>query len=135
MSKVARDQRQSADGGLMDHPPRSELSVSTIAGSADTSMVWQIVASRRCSSMSTDSVTLTFIVGFTTRVSKPMRLAYTSYLPGASSRKLNLPSLLEVAAALAPVSLISDVDNYAGQTAPAGSRVTPLSAPVGGVWL
>ena len=77
--------------------PRAELSVWIVAACAYTLMLWNTVASRRCSSRCITSVTLTSIVALAMRLSEPVLLACSSYLPGGSSKKLNLPSLSEVA--------------------------------------
>lgn len=68
------------------------------------------------------------------RVSKPVLLACSPYLPGGSRRKLNRPSLSEVTEVVEPVSVLISRTTTSGKTAPVGSSVTPVSAPVEGVW-
>ena len=100
-SILARD----SGGNVMSNPPvlwdiESDPALAgtkMIAEAWDTLMLWNTVASRRRSSRCTTSVTLTSTVALAMRLSEPVLLACSSYLPGGSNKKLNLPSLSEVA--------------------------------------
>lgn len=68
------------------------------------------------------------------RISKPVLFACISYLPGDNRGKLNRPSLSEVTEVVEPLSMLMRRTTTACKTAPVGSSVTPVSAPVEGVW-
>src|SRR5258708_23019038 len=66
--------------------------------------------------------------------SKAALSARTWYVPGGSKRKLNLPPSSEIADLTSPPPSLDRQTITSGRTAPEGSSVKPVTAPVDTVW-
>ena len=94
----------------------------------------ETVATRKCNSRRTVSVTLTLMLASAMRSSAPLFLPCTRYPPGRRRGKLNLPSPSDTADSIAPVPTFVSRICALGKRAPLGSIDTPVSAPVADVW-